>query len=421
MSKYNAVIVTIGDEILIGQILDTNSQWLAQNLFSAGFTISEIISIGDSSEKLVEQLEYVNNRFDLVIFTGGLGPTNDDKTKITINNWFGAKLILNSDVLSDITEMHFKRFGNKTLNQRNQNQALVPDNCIVLRNEVGTAPGMVLQKKNSKTVFVSLPGVPFEMKWLYENRLMQIIKLKFDLTPQYYDIFHIMGISESGLAHLLEEWEEKQPEEWKPAYLPSAGLIKLRIFKPHPPTELYKKNIDALIKLLNTYLISKNEDTIQDTVAKILISNKLTIGTAESCTGGNIARTITAKPGASDYFMGSIIAYSNYVKTHVLGVEDSTIKKYGAVSKEVAEKMVEGAQKILNCDIVVSTTGIAGPTGETESKPVGLVWISVYFKGKTYTESYQFSKIREINIERATNSAIYLLYRVLTSLSKPYI
>ncbi len=421
MSKYSAVIVTIGDEILIGQILDTNSQWLANNLFSEGFTIAEIISIGDNAEKLIEVLGYVNNRFDFVVFTGGLGPTNDDRTKIILNNWFGAKLVLNHDVLSDISEMHFRRHGNKNLNKRNHDQALVPDCCTVLRNEVGTAPGMVFSKDDSKTTFAILPGVPFEMKWLYENRLKEIINSKFDLIPQTYDLFHVMGISESALAHLLEDWEEQLPDEWKPAYLPAAGIIKLRVFRPQPVTEHYKQSIDTLKNLLGEKLIAKDQDTILDTVAKLLVSNKLTIGTAESCTGGNIARVFTQKAGASDYFKGSIVSYSNEIKTNILKVDEKSIEKFGAVSQEVVEQMSAGAQKILNCDIVVSTTGIAGPSGGTEQKPVGTVWISVYFKGKFFTEKYLFGKTREINIERTTNSAIYLLYKVLKNLYKPLV
>jgi nicotinamide-nucleotide amidase len=416
--KPTAIIVTIGDEILIGQIANSNSQWLAQKLFSIGFTVVKMVSIGDNPQEVKDILEYTKNRYALVIFTGGLGPTNDDKTKLILTQWFNSKLILNEDVLANITNMVFRRTGSHILNQRNHDQALVPECCTVLQNEVGTAPGMIFNKCGNNTVYVSLPGVPFEMKWIYENHVLNFVQQNFDLIPQTYDLFYVMGISESALAHRLEEWENSLPEEWKPAYLPSAGLIKLRIFRPNPITEIYANSLAELTNLLGENLVASNEESVQDSIARLLIANNLTIGTAESCTGGNIAKTFTSKSGASHYFKGSVVAYSNDVKINLLGVKSESLNQFGAVSKEVAEQMAIGLAKKTNCHIAIATTGVAGPTGGTIDKPVGTVWISIYIMGQIFSEKFQFSTLREVNIERSTNTAIYLTYKHLSDFIK---
>lgn len=415
MSKPHAAIVTIGDEILIGQITDTNSQWLANNLFAAGIDTDIIISIGDKPEQLIEIIEQTNNKYDLVIITGGLGPTNDDKTKVTLAKWFNTELIENPDVLTDIMELNLSKTGNTNINQRNRNQALVPSDCIVLRNKVGTAPGMILEAQKSKTTYVSLPGVPFEMQWLYEKYIQQYIKTKYATTPQEYSIFNIMGITESALAHMLEEWERSLPEQWKPAYLPSPGQIKLRILKPHNPSKEYQNHISDLVKILGNKLIARDQTNIEDVVAELLVAKQLTIGTAESCTGGKIAQTITSKPGASQYFRGSIVAYSNSVKINLLGVSQQSINKHGAVSCEVAEQMVIGASKILESEVTISTTGVAGPTGGSEEKPVGTVWISIKIQNIINTQKFLFNPLRDINIKQTTNKALYMLYTMLTA------
>ena len=306
-----------------------------------------------------------------------------------------------------------RRPGSIDLNKRNHDQSLVPENCIVLRNSVGTAPGMLFKESKHRAITISLPGVPHEMKWLYENRLVPFFSKEFELKPQSYDLFSIMGHSESGLAHLLESWENNLPQEWKPAYLPSAGIIKLRLFRPTEQNYKYDKYVSQLKEILGKSIVAVNEESIQITISKILKSNQLTICTAESCTGGNIAKSITEIPGASSYFRGSIIAYSNDIKTSLLNVDNDTLSIKGAVSQETAEQMAKGAAEALNCNISIATTGIAGPNGGTETKPVGTIWIAISINGIITSKQYTFGTLRSVNIERSTNAAMLLLLSTL--------
>ena len=335
--------------------------------------------------------------------------------KKTLASYFNTTLVQNSDVLNDVKEMVMRRLGSIDLNKRNQDQSLVPENCIVLRNGVGTAPGMLFKQSRYRAITFSLPGVPHEMKWLYENRITQILKKEFELQPQTYDLFSVMGHSESGLAHMLESWENDLPLGWKPAYLPSAGIIKLRIFKPAVQDTTYDTHIIKLKEILGKSIVAINEESIQITISKILKSNNLTLCTAESCTGGNIAKSITEIPGASAYFRGSIIAYSNDIKRTLLNVDNDTLTTHGAVSQETAEQMAKGAAKALNCNIAIATTGVAGPDGGTEAKPVGTIWIAICINGNITSKKHTFGTLRSVNIERSTNAAMLLLLRLLQS------
>ena len=418
MTQPKALIITIGDEILIGQITDTNSQWIAQNLFKEGFRVEKMISLKDFRSEIIETLNSSTNKYDLIVITGGLGPTNDDITKLTLTEYFESSLILNQEVLDDIKEMVYRRTGSTTINQRNHDQALVPENCTVLRNKVGTAPGMVFKTKKNKALTISLPGVPHEMKWLFDQHLISILHRDFKLKAQRYELFTIMGLSESALAHILETWENALPLEWKPAYLPAAGVIRLRMLKPTDRNREFDVAIQNLKDILKSSIVAINEESIQTTIAKILINNNLTISTAESCTGGNIAKTITEIPGASAYFRGSIIAYSNEIKMNLLHVSEQTLTVNGAVSKETVEQMATGGAKVLQSDICIATSGIAGPDGGTISKPVGTIWIAIHIKGKIISKKHTFGSIRNINIERTTNESMLLLLNILHDLYK---
>jgi len=408
------LILTIGDEILLGQITNSNSEWLAQNLFNEGFNVSKMISIGDEYSEIMEELQSSANIFDLIIITGGLGPTNDDKTKKVLSDFFEMPLVINNEVLSDITALILKRANKTELNERNKAQALVPEGCTVFRSMYGTAPGMAFKTNKHKATVIALPGVPFEMKWIYENRVYPFLKEHFTLTKQNYDIFYVTGIPEAALAHILEDWEASLPAEMKLAYLPAAGVIRLRLHKGKIKTEQYDSIVTQLYKLIGNNIVAKNTISFAAGLTQLLSDNNLTVSVAESCTGGNIAHSLTLISGASKFFPGSVVAYSNEVKINLLNVPKELIIKHGAVSQEVVEKMAKGVQKLFSADISIAVTGIAGPEGGTSEKPVGTVWISVCIKDNCYSEKFTFGSLRENNIERATNTAIFMAYRYLT-------
>lgn len=409
-----ALILNIGNEILIGQIRNSNSEWLSQNLFKIGFDVVKIVSIGDKYSDIYNELSHSAKIYDLVVITGGLGPTNDDKTKTILSDFFKMPLVLSEDVLSDIKNRVFKRTGTTELNKRNKSQALVPYGCHVFRNCWGTAPAMGFVSSEFKAITIALPGVPVEMKNLFENSISQFLHQHFALTPQEYDIFYVSGIPESTLAHVLEEWENRLPPENQLAYLPASGIIRLRLHKSNTPKDKYTTIVEDLYKLIGNNIIAKNSETFTDGLGQLLVNRNLTICTAESCTGGNIARVITLQAGASRYFKGSVVAYSNSAKINLLNVSSELINQHGSVSQEVAEAMATGAQKIFETDISIATTGIAGPDGGTNTKPVGTVWITVNIKGSCFSEKFIFDTVRKANIERATNAAIFAIYDKIT-------
>lgn len=403
-----AEIITIGDELLIGQTVDTNSAFIGQELSLRGIRIGKINSIQDDENAIVQQLDASIRAADLVIITGGLGPTKDDITKETLTTYFGGKLVMDPAVLSNLENYFAER--NRPMLDMNRDQALVPDCCEVLFNNKGTAPGMWFEKNN--TIIVSLPGVPYEMKGLMlESVLPRLIERK-QLKGIYHRSIQTTGIGESFLAKIIEDWENKVREDKLGlAYLPSPGLVKLRLtsYVGIEDKELIDSYFEELIKLIPTYYFGEEEDTVSSIVGKLLLTKKATVGTVESCTAGGIASEIVKTSGASAYFEGSVLTYSYRLKEELVGVDPNIIKTLGAVSKECVEQMALGGRKMLGVDYCLAASGIAGPDGATDDKPVGTVWIALAYEGGVISRLFQFGKLREINTILSSVAAVNML------------
>ncbi|MFO7863572.1 MAG: nicotinamide-nucleotide amidohydrolase family protein, partial [Salinivirgaceae bacterium] len=343
--------------------------------------------------------------------TGGLGPTSDDRTVETLNRFFGGDLVINEEVLADIKSFVEKRRGFVKLTPNNRAQALVSTKAKVLRNPIGTAPSQVFEQNNS--MVISMPGVPFEMKEIVDDLVLPLLNEKFNLQASTYETLHVIGYAESELSTMLGTWEAKMAPTIKLAYLPSPGIIRLRISEDNQNTEILQLHVAELKQMLGKNIVGSGKERVEHALSKMLISNKLTISTAESCTGGSIGSRITAIAGASELFKGGITAYSNEAKIALLKVEPADIAQYGAVSKQVACAMAKGAAQAFNTDIAVSTTGIAGPGGGTPEKPVGTVWIGVYINGEVEAQKYKFTHSRQVNIERTATIAMYEVLRKL--------
>lgn len=393
-----AAIVTIGDEILIGQIVDTNSAWMASQLTLAGFEVEEMQSIGDDAQQIKSTIDEVIQRVDVILMTGGLGPTKDDITKKTLCDYFGTTLVFDDSVLENIQNV-ISNFT--TLNELTRNQAYVPKDCTVIQNKVGTAP--ITWFDNKGKVLVSMPGVPYEMRYVMENEIIPRLQAKFDPEAYLKRVFIVKGYTESALATYIADFEDNLPEGFGLAYLPSPGLMKLRLFVrgEHRLPEL-NVQIKKLEGMLGDAIIAENDIAVEKILSERLFEKGLTLGTAESCTGGNIAHLITSMPGSSRYFKGSVVSYANEEKVNILQVSSESLSKFGAVSECVAVEMAQGAQRVLNVDCTIATTGIAGPDGGTDEKPVGTVWISTTYKDKCIAKKYQLGKYREANIVRAS-------------------
>lgn len=408
-----AEIITIGDEILIGQTIDTNSAWMANKLNLIGVDIIKITSISDKKDEIIKALDSSKNRADIVLITGGLGPTNDDITKQTLAEYFNTKLVLNKDVLKHIEHFMLKRKGD--MNERNIKQAEVPENCSILKNNIGTAPGMLFDLDD--VIVISMPGVPFEMKELMNNHVIPLLKSKQQDLHIIHKIILTQGLPESKLAEVLEEWESKLPSTLSLAYLPSPGIIKLRLTAKGKDKNLLEdaiyNSVESLKKIIPELICGYDSEKLEELIGKELLKKGKTISTAESCTGGNIAHLITSISGSSEYFKGSIVAYSNEIKHDILGVNKNDIDSYGAVSKQVVEQMALGACKVLNSDYAISTSGIAGPTGGTKEKPVGTTWISVSNGKNVVSRLYVFGDQRERNIQRASLTALNMLLKLV--------
>lgn len=399
----NIEIITIGDEILIGQIVDTNSAWMANLLTQEGFNIAAITSVGDDSISISKALDIALQRVDVVLMTGGIGPTKDDITKSTLCRYFHSELIFNDSVLENIENIF--RNKNIKLNQLTKNQALVPSCATVIQNLVGTAP--LLWFDIDEKVLVSMPGVTFEMKNAMQLEILPRLIQKFSTEKYLKKIFVVSGISESGLAIKLENFENQLPKEFLLAYLPAGGLIRLRLsVKGKEFEETFHHQTIILKEELRDFLISEGDFSLGEILHHLCAANKFTLATAESCTGGNIAHTITRIAGASEYFKGSIVSYTNEIKENILQVNPSTLQKFGIVSEQTVEEMSFNCQKIFNTNCSIAVSGIAGPDGCTNEHPVGSIWISTRFKNISKSELYHFGKVREENIIRATNIAI---------------
>jgi len=405
----NAELITIGDEILIGQVVDTNSAWIAEKLNLIGIKVDKIISIPDSRYIIQKTINELFIDCSIIIMTGGLGPTNDDITKSTLKEYFNGQYIIHEPTLVHISNIF--RMRGLELTELNRKQAEVPDCCIVLRNQLGTAPGMWFEKDGK--ILVSLPGVPFEMIGLMEKEVLpRLSKLSTNQIVVHRTI-QTFGLPESFLAEKLTDWENQLPKFIKFAYLPSPNSIRLRLSaygtKEMNLEQFINKEVEKLYKVIPKYIFGEGEITLQEIVGQLLKNTNTTLSTAESCTGGTIAHLLTQIPGSSSYFKGSVVAYSNEVKEKILGVDSELIKNYGAVSKEVVEAMAKGVKLRLNTNCAIAVSGIAGPDGGTPNKPVGTVWIAIATdKSLTCTE-LKLSSDRTRNIIRASVTALNML------------
>lgn len=406
-----ASIITIGDELLIGQTIDTNSAWMGSELTAIGFDVVMSISIHDRREDILKTLANAGKSSDVVLITGGLGPTNDDITKEVLCEYFGTRLVMNERVLGMIKTMLSRR--NFPLNENNRSQAEVPESCRVLENIKGTAPGMWFEKEN--TIYVSLPGVPYEMKHLMAEYVIPELRSRFTTQAIIHKNIMTYGIPEAVLAEKLTAFEARLPGNMRLAYLPSSGVIKLRLTATGNDRQSLQQLVDGQVQnmyaAIAEHIYAEDEEPLEKTIGKLLHEKGFTVCTAESCTGGNIAHLITGIPGSSAYFTGSVVAYSNTIKTKVLGVPPELIGINGAVSLEVASEMAAGARLLFNTDFAVATTGIAGPDGGSIEKPVGTIWTAVASRRKTTAEKHVFGTERETNIMRFSLAALNLLRR----------
>lgn len=410
-----AEIITIGDELLIGQTIDTNSAWMGAELSMIGFDVWRKTSIHDISLDILNTLNEVSGRSDVVLITGGLGPTSDDITKSTLCEFFNTQLVTDNEVLMMIEAMMNKR--QFPMNENNRRQAEVPESCRVLKNATGTAPGMWFEQ--NETIFISMPGVPMEMKHIMKEHVLPELKKRF--TSQVIKHRNIMtyGAPEARLAELLITFEAALPKNIKLAYLPSSGIIKLRLTGTgtnlHTLSDNLQDQVNNLYRIIPDLIYAENEESFESVIGKLLGNKKQTLCTAESCTGGRIANMIISVPGSSSYFKGSVIAYDNSVKTQLLGVGKEIIASDGAVSEQVIIQMAEGIRRLFNTDFAVATSGVAGPDGGTEQKPVGTVWIAVASENGTVTSKHVFGNDRITNIERFSIAALNLLRNQIIS------
>lgn len=406
-----ATIVTIGDEILIGQIVDTNSGFIAKALDKIGVQTTEMLSISDDKQHILNTFSSLQDKVDLVIITGGLGPTKDDITKKTFCDYFDDELVVNPEVLAHVTEM-IEGFYKRPITQLNRDQALVPSKCEILFNKVGTAPGMWMKKGN--TVFISLPGVPFEMKYIVENVIIPKIIKEYKRPYIVHKTILTYGQGESMVAERIESWENNLPEFIKLAYLPNPGRVRLRLTARGENEEILKKaieeNTQSLTKIIGDIIVGFDEDeTIEVVIGRLLQQQGKTIATAESCTGGKIAQMLTSVAGASHYFRGSVVSYATDTKISVLGVDAEAIEEHTVVSLEVAKQMALGVQKLMKTDYAIATTGNAGPNKGDADAEIGTVFIALATPDKVLVEEFNFGQPREKVIDRTANKAFEIL------------
>ncbi|WP_396166832.1 CinA family nicotinamide mononucleotide deamidase-related protein [Flavobacterium sp.] len=411
-----AVIITIGDEILIGQIIDTNSSYIAKALDKIGIATYEMLSISDDKSHIVKTLHEVQNKYDVVLITGGLGPTKDDITKKTFCEYFDDVLVQNDAVLAQVKSI-IEGIYKKPITQLNIDQALVPSKAKVLFNAMGTAPGMLMEHQN--TVFISLPGVPYEMKYLIDNEVIPYLVNAFERPYIVHKTLMTYGRGESLIAEQIEDWENNLPNFIKLAYLPSPGKVRLRLTARGTNETLLKesilKEIDKLEPLIGDIIVGYDEDeTIEVVLARLLTQKQVSLSTAESCTGGKIAQLISAISGASAYFKGGVVAYSNQIKIDVLKVNPETIQKFSVVSKEVAQEMAINCRSIFNTDYAIATTGNAGPTKGNSDAEIGTVFIAIATPNEVLVEEFNFGQPREKVIDRAVNKTFEWLYKEIS-------
>ncbi|MFM2156711.1 MAG: hypothetical protein RL516_1460 [Bacteroidota bacterium] len=408
-----AEIITIGDELLIGQVIDTNSAWMGEELNKIGIKVNRITSISDDRDEIISTLKEASKRAQLVLITGGLGPTNDDITKKTLADFFKVNMRFDEKAFEDV--VHLFSIRGREVSAINRFQAEVPENCTTLYNKVGTAPGMWFDEAD--VVYVSLPGVPYEMKYLMENEVIPRVKQRFKTPYILHRTILTFGIGESFLAEKIVAFENNLPSNIKLAYLPSAGSVRLRLSGIGESEEGLKQEIEELTKGLSAiipeFIYGYEKDELPKVVGNLLKAKGLTLATAESCSGGFMAHLITAVPGSSAYYMGSTVTYSNESKTQLLNIPASLIEKYGAVSEPVVLAMVESAKKLFKVDCAIATTGVAGPGGGTPEKPVGTVWVGVSTPDETKAYLLKLGDNRLRTIEIAALSGLNLLRKGL--------
>lgn len=414
-----AEIITIGDELLIGQVVDTNSAWMAQRLNEHGIELYQITSVHDDREHIIKALDEAFGRVDIVLTTGGLGPTKDDITKHVLCDYFGTHLIEDQRVRAHIYDLYKARPD--VLNRLTATQWLVPESAEILPNRVGSAPLMIFHKGDR--ILASMPGVPYEMEIAMEEQILpyiidkrqKTVSLK-DKRPIIHKTLQVTGIAESSLAILLEDFENAMPEGLHLAYLPKDGVIRLRLSSYGALTEDEMQTyFDRLKDLTNTYLVADTDEPLEVIVGRLLKAKGATIATAESCTGGKLASLLNKHPGSSAFYFGSVICYDNSVKEQFLGVSSEMIKAHGVVSEEVVRVMAESVRKLLNTDFAVATSGIAGPSGGSDAKPVGTVWIAWATPQGTSAECFHLGKLREQITDRACVKALVGMIKKLTT------
>jgi nicotinamide-nucleotide amidase len=410
MKSIHATIITIGDELLIGQVIDTNSAYIAQSLNSIGVGVKNRIAVGDTKDAIINALESAAAHSQVIIMTGGLGPTADDITKPLLNEYFGGQMTIHQPTLDHITDL-FVNKHKRPMIERNRKQAEVPDVCEVLFNETGTAPGMLFKKDG--VYYFSLPGVPHEMRWLTDKHVIPTIQSNFSTSPILHKTLLTAGIGESFLAEMITDFENALPSHIKLAYLPNFGMVRLRLTATGVEANLLKTSIEeqfAKLKLaVAEYLVTDKDDNMEVVVGQLLKERNQTVATAESCTGGYIGHLLSKHGGSSQFYTGGIISYDNRIKTEFLDVPEHILQTVGAVSQEAVEQMAKSVREKMNTDYAVSVSGIMGPSGQTDEKPLGMVWIGVANKEKVVSKVFYLRFDRLRNIEVTANQAINLL------------
>lgn len=413
MKNIEASIVTIGDELLIGQVIDTNSAWMAQQLNRIGVSVKRRVAVGDDAAEILKVLASENKSADIVLITGGLGPTSDDITKAILCEYFSGKMIIDKGALDNVNYL-FQQVYHKPVSDIILKQAEVPDVCEVIQNKRGSAPGMIFQKEG--TIFISMPGVPYEMQGIMQD-VIPYLQKKFSLPSIIHKTILTAGIGESSLAEVIKDFEIQLPSAIRLAYLPSYGMVRLRLttsgYDKMKTEKLINDQFEQLKKLVHNYIVTDEDESMQQVLGKILLKNKKTIATAESCTGGTIASLITSVPGSSAYYEGSIVCYSYDIKESLLNVQKKTLDKYGAVSEEVVREMLSGLLDKMKTDYGIAVSGIMGPEGGTPGKPVGTVFVAVGNKEKQVVQKLKQRFERAKNIEVTSVMALNILRRFL--------
>jgi len=414
MKMVYASIVTIGDELLIGQVIDTNSAWIARKLNGIGIAVRRRLAIGDNHDEIIKMLDDERRQADVILMTGGLGPTSDDITKKVLSYYFGGKLVVNEEALSNVKYL-FENIFRRPATEINLKQAEVPDNCHVIQNKRGTAPGMVFVK--DAVTYISMPGVPYEMKGMMETAVLSLLKERYTLPVIEHRTLLTAGIGESSLAEMIRGFEDTLPDTLRLAYLPAYGMVRLRLSAAGSDGPALQAQIDdqfsRLKALTQEYLVTDADESLQEVVGKLLLEKKRTVSTAESCTGGYIAHLITTIPGASRYYEGSVVSYSYGIKEQLLGVHEKTLENFGAVSEETVIEMLEGLLERMNTDYGLAVSGIMGPEGGTPEKPVGTVWMAAGDKKNHTTQKINLRFNRERNIEVTAAMALNFLRKFI--------